>query len=86
MQKIFHKKGKAIPLHVAVVPRRVVFNNRRFERLHETFRTRRKLEIKKSRIPLQAWRGLKALEGGKVVSPTHRLPLHPENIPGTHSC
>jgi len=27
-----------------------------------------------------------AHEGGKVVSPTHRPPLHPENISGTHFC
>jgi hypothetical protein len=27
-----------------------------------------------------------AYEGGKVVSPTHRPPLQPGNIPGTHSC
>ena len=27
-----------------------------------------------------------AHEGGKVVSPTHRPPLSPENIPGTHFC
>jgi len=27
-----------------------------------------------------------AHEGGKVVSPTHRPPLPPGNIPGTHSC
>ena len=27
-----------------------------------------------------------ALEGGKVVSPTHRPPLPPGNIPGTHFC
>ena len=25
-------------------------------------------------------------EGGKVASPEHRPPLHPGNIPGTHSC
>jgi len=25
-------------------------------------------------------------EGGKVVSPMHRLPLPPGNIPGTHFC
>jgi len=50
-------------------------------------------------IPLQAWRGPKvsrrlrlpdfkksAYEGGKVVSPTHRPPLPPGNIPGTHFC
>ena len=24
--------------------------------------------------------------GGKVVSPTHRSPLLPGNIPGTHFC
>jgi hypothetical protein len=27
-----------------------------------------------------------AHEGGKVVSPTHRPPLSPGNIPGTHFC
>ena len=27
-----------------------------------------------------------AHEGGKVVSPTHRQPLPPGNIPGTHFC
>ena len=27
-----------------------------------------------------------AHEGGKVVSPTHRPPLPPGNIPGTHVC
>jgi hypothetical protein len=27
-----------------------------------------------------------AHEGGKVVSPTHRPPLPPGNIPGTHCC
>jgi len=27
-----------------------------------------------------------AHEGGKVVSPTHRSPLPPRNIPGTHFC
>jgi len=25
-------------------------------------------------------------EGGKIVSPTHRPPLPPGNIPGTHFC
>jgi hypothetical protein len=30
--------------------------------------------------------GQSAHEGGKVVSPTHRLPLPPGNIPGTHFC
>jgi hypothetical protein len=51
-------------------------------------------------IPLQAWtdpevsRRLRlpdlktksAHEGGKVVSPTHRPPIPPRNIPGTHFC
>jgi hypothetical protein len=27
-----------------------------------------------------------AHEGGKIVSPTHRTPLPPGNIPGTHFC
>jgi len=30
--------------------------------------------------------GQSAHEGGKVVSPTHRPPLPPGNIPGTHFC
>jgi len=50
-------------------------------------------------IPLQAWTGPEgsrilrlqilrqsAHEGGKVVSPKHRLPLPPGNMPGTHFC
>jgi hypothetical protein len=50
-------------------------------------------------IPLQAWKGREVSrrtrlldfktmthEGGKVVSPTHRPPLPPRNIPGTHVC
>jgi hypothetical protein len=50
-------------------------------------------------VPLQAWSGpecsrkLKfpgfvttAQDGGKVVSLKHRLPLPPENTPGTHFC
>jgi hypothetical protein len=51
-------------------------------------------------IPLQAWRGpedyrrlrfpeLKKIgtyEGANVLSPTHRPPLPPGNIPGTHFC
>jgi hypothetical protein len=42
-------------------------------------------------LPLQALRvpggcgsQILAHEGGKVSSPTHRPPLHPRNIPGTH--
>jgi len=27
-----------------------------------------------------------AQDGGKVVSPTHRPPLHPGNAPGTYFC
>jgi hypothetical protein len=47
-------------------------------------------------IPLKAWTGSEgsrrlisrqsAHEGGKVVSPTHRPPLLPGNILGTHFC
>ena len=50
-------------------------------------------------VPLQAWSGPEgsrklrfqdfmttAEDGGKVVSPTHRPPLPPENAPGTHFC
>jgi len=43
-------------------------------------------------IPLKAWTGPEGSrrlrlpdEGGKVVSPTHRAPLPPGNVPGTHS-
>ena len=44
--------------------------------------------------PLQTWTGPEgsqisqqsAHEGGKFVSPTHRPPLPPGNIPGTHFC
>jgi hypothetical protein len=50
-------------------------------------------------VPLQAWRGPEgsrkfsfpdyittAQDGGKVVSLTHRSPLPPGNVPGTHFC
>jgi hypothetical protein len=50
-------------------------------------------------VPLQAWSGPEgsrklrfsgfkttAEDGGKVVSLTHRPPLLPGNIPGTHFC
>ena len=50
-------------------------------------------------VPLQAWTGPEgsrklrfpdfmttAQDGGKVVSLTHRPPLPPGNIPGTHFC
>ena len=52
---------------------------------------------KRKAIPIQAWRGpevsrrlrlphFKTRESGKVVSPTHRPPLPPGNIPSTHFC
>jgi len=47
---------------------------------------------KKKAIPFQAWtvpedsRNLRLPESGKVVNPTHRPPLTPGNIPGTHFC
>jgi hypothetical protein len=50
-------------------------------------------------VPLQAWSGPEgcrklrfpdymttAQDGGKVVSLTHRPPLHQGNAPGTHFC
>ena len=50
-------------------------------------------------VPLQAWNGPEgsrklrfpdyvtmAQDGGKVVSLTHRPPLIPRNVPGTHFC
>ena len=54
--------------------------------------------VKGKAIPLQAWRGpegsrklkfldfMTAMEGGEVVSRTHRPHLSPENSPGTHFC
>ena len=55
--------------------------------------------IKGKSVPLQAWSGPEgprklrfpdfmttAQDGGKVVSLTHRPPLPPGNIPGTHFC
>ena len=54
---------------------------------------------KRKAVPLQAWSGpegsrkLKfadymttAQDGGKFVSLTHRPPLPPGNVPGTHYC
>jgi hypothetical protein len=50
-------------------------------------------------VPLQVWSGPRgyrklrlpdfmttAQDGGKVVSPTQRPPLPPENTPGSHFC
>ena len=58
-----------------------------------------KYHIKGKAIPLQAWSGPEgsrklrfpdfmttAQDGGKVVSLTHRPPLPPGNVPGTHFC
>ena len=55
--------------------------------------------MKGKAIQLQAWTGPEgsmrmrsqisrqsAHEGGKVVRPSHRLPLTPGNIPRTHCC
>ena len=55
--------------------------------------------VKGKAVPLQAWNGPEgssklrfpdfvttAQDGGKVVSLTHRPPLPPGNIPGTHFC
>ena len=56
--------------------------------------------LKKSKaVQLQAWNGPEvsrnlmfpyfmtaAQDGGKVVSLTHRPPLPPGNVPGTHFC
>jgi len=54
---------------------------------------------RKKEVPLQAWTGPEGSrklrfpdfvtttqDGGKVVSITHRPPLPPGNIPGTHFC
>ena len=56
-------------------------------------------EMSKKAVLLQAWSGPEgsrklrfsdfmttAQDGGKVVSLTHRPPLSPGNIPGTHLC
>ena len=55
--------------------------------------------VKGKSVPLQAWSGPEgsrklrfpdfmttAQDGGKVVSLTHRPPLPPGNVPGTHFC
>jgi len=54
------------------------------------------LKGKTKAVPLQAWSSregsrklrfpvfMKAQDGGKVVSLTHRSPLPPGNTPGTH--
>ena len=57
------------------------------------------VKVKGKSVPLQAWSGPEgsrklrfpdfmttAQDGGKVVSLTHRQPLPPGNIPGTHFC
>jgi hypothetical protein len=57
------------------------------------------LQGKGKAVPIQAWSGPEgskklrfpdfmttAQDGGKVVSLTHRPPLLPGNIPGTHFC
>jgi len=38
------------------------------------------------RVPGGSGSQISRHEGGKVVSPTHRPPLPPGNIPGTHFC
>ena len=56
-------------------------------------------QVKDKAVPLQAWSGpgysrklrfpdfmTTAQDGGKVVSLTHRSPLTPGNVPGTHFC
>ena len=58
-----------------------------------------RLQVKGKAVPLQAWSGPEGSrklrfpdfmttpqDGGKVVSLTHRPPLLPGNIPGTHIC
>ena len=55
--------------------------------------------VKGKTFPLQAWSGpqgsrklsfpdymITAQDGGKVVSPAHRPPLPPGNVPATHFC
>ena len=61
--------------------------------------SRRTVKVKRKAGPLQAWSGPEgsrklrfpdfmttAQDGGKVVSLTHRPPLPPGIIPGTHFC
>jgi hypothetical protein len=58
-----------------------------------------KMHGKGKAVPLQAWSGpegfrklrfpdymTSAQDGSKVVSLTHRPPLPPGNVPGTHFC
>ena len=61
--------------------------------------SQRTVKGKDKAIPLHAWAGPEGsrrlrlpdfktigTKGSKVVSPTHRSPLPPGNIPGTHFC
>ena len=63
------------------------------------FLNMQKVNGKGKAVPLQAWSGPEgyrklrfpdfmttAQDSGKVVSLTHRPPLRPGNIPGTHFC
>jgi hypothetical protein len=57
------------------------------------------VKVPRKAVPLQAWSGPEgsrklrfqdymttAQDGGKFVSLTHRPPLPPGNVPGTHFC
>ena len=73
-------------------------NGRYIDYLSLTYATN-KGKGKGKAVPLQTWSGPEgsrklrfpdfvttAQDGGKVVSLTHRPPLPPGNIPGTHFC
>jgi hypothetical protein len=67
--------------------------------LNQTLESFRAAHCKGKAVPLQAWSGPEgsrklrfpdymttAQDGGKAISFTHRPPLSPGNVPGTHFC
>ena len=82
-----------------VTPCNSLFNHITKTELTQNYYTQFLGKGKGKAVPLRAWIGPEdsrklrfpdfmttAQDGGKVVSLTHRPPLPPRNIPGTHFC